>query len=429
MELVRYALLMVLGARRPLTLVELASSVAAYRALSAGSNVMETIGGKELLERLYKAGCLKYIAASYRRVTFLSCDDVREAAHEYGLGKDMLKRRGKLAVAEASTFYISQQVKGMEWEEINHVAMSVASDVVKLRKTNGSRQHLCSSVRNFAIHASFLCYAAEHSASQLSEFPIHGAQNGSLKLRPSLQESQQQLWEPGNFCLRYWYHRLNMAPPSVRGSYVPYQAYSRANGPISDDFGTKFFIAAAELGYQAFITTGLEHPENRNETNQYGHNALHIACIHRDIAMVKILLVVVDVDMFARDNLGFTPFHLAAHLAEPELLQVLFDSARARFGPVELQRFRAMFQESRPGCRPSFTSGHTQLLRRFLSSRNDTAALSHWEAWTLCTCSHRYLFSATRMGSAMIYLACRRHPELMQALHGLGIDERQLQQR
>ncbi|KAK1763616.1 putative ankyrin repeat protein [Phialemonium atrogriseum] len=398
-QFVQSALLMISGACRPLILAELASSVAAYRAVTEGSNFMELIGSEELLSLLFGVGCLKYVVVTLQQAGFKTKTAAHEAAKVYGLGGVMPTRRAKLALAEASTFYLSQQVAGLTLEEVDQIAKDVATDLEKEAETPKSRRH-CSAVKDSIINASFMCYGAEHSAPQLSEFPIYNAQDGSLRLRPSLQESQQQLWQPHHFCMRFWYYRLNALDPPIHDSYVAYLCYSRASGPISKDFGKNLFIAAAELGCPAFVTEGLRRDQNPNETNQFGHNALHIAAMHKDVAMSRTLLDEVGVDMLAKDALGFTPFHLAADLGKPQLLEVFFEAAQRRLNPSQILEFRSMV-DSGPESRrraPRCKCGYRQLIKRFI-------------------------------GKGMIYLACRRNPGLMQTFLELGIDAAKLRER
>lgn len=425
-QLVPSVLLMMAGACRPLTLAELASSVAAYCAVTEGSNVMEVIGGEELRSLLVRADCLKYVKVSLR-VDFISKTAENEAAKVYGLGGVMPKRHAKLALAEASIFFLSQQVAGLTLDEVDELAKGVALDLDNVARTSGSTKH-CAAVENSIINASFTCYAAEHSAPQLVEFPIHDAQNGSLRLRPSLQKSQQQLWQPHHFCMRFWYHRVNALDVPIHDSHIAYLSYSRASGPISRDFGKNLFIAAVELGHLDFVTEGLRRGQNANETNHFGHNALHIAAMHEDVAMSRILLDKVGVDMLAEDTLGFTPIHLAADLGNPELLEVFFKAAQRRLNPSQILKFRSMFDNGPESRRHASQCkcGYDQLIERFVLSRGQTS-LNRWESRSLATCS--LTPSGREIGKAMVYIACRRHPGLMQTFLELGINEAKLQER
>lgn len=227
--------------------------------------------------------------------------------------------------------------------------------------------------------------------------------------------------------MRFWYHRLNALDPPIHDSHVAYLCYSRASGPTSKDFGKNLFIAAAELGCPAFDTGGLRRDQNPNETNQFGHNALHIAAMHKDVAMSRTLLDEVGVDMLAKDALGFTPFHLAADLGKPQLIEVFFEAAQRRLNPSQILEFRSMF-DSGPESRrraPRCKCGYRQLIKRFVLSREETA-LSYWEAWSLATCT--MTLSAREIGKGMIYLACRRNPGLMQTFLELGIDAAKLRE-
>jgi len=249
--LVQSVLLMISGACRPLTLAELASSVAAYRAVTEGSNVMELIGIEELEQLLAVEGARSMFWCHCKKCALRPRQLAHEAAKFYGLGGVMPRRRAKLALAEASTFYLSQQVAGLMLDEVNELARDVATDLENAEKTPKSKRH-CPAIEDSTTNASFMCYAAGHSAPQLAEFPIYDTRDGSPCLRPSLQESQQILWQPYQFCMRFWYHRLNAFDNPVHDSHVPYLRYSRTSGPASKRFGSNFFIAAAEIDLPTF---------------------------------------------------------------------------------------------------------------------------------------------------------------------------------
>lgn len=256
---------------------------------------MEPLGSAELRSHLFAAGCEEYATFDEHQVLFNDEKAAHEAAKEYGLG-DNPKRCEELALAEESTLCLATCVDGMPLERIDHLARVVAN-TVKAGSNALCTEPCCGSagaevscgLQGDLLNAPLIPYAAAHSASQLAAFPICHRHNGA-QMRPSLVECQRLLWEPNHFCVRFWYHLRNAPSQPASDLCVPYQQYSQAVGPMSKDFGDNLFLAAAELSHLDFVEEASRLHHDVNATNQFGHTALHIAAIHRDVEMVRAIL-------------------------------------------------------------------------------------------------------------------------------------------
>ncbi|TPX09398.1 uncharacterized protein E0L32_009442 [Thyridium curvatum] len=411
-ELIRAALLMMFGASRPLALVELASSVAAYLSITRGSSSMEPLRSAELRSHLFAAGCEEYATFDEHQVLFNDEEAAHEAAKEYGLG-DNPKRCGELALAEASTLCLATCVDGMPLERIDHLARVVAN-TVKAGSNALSTEPCCGSaaaevscgLQGDLLNAPLITYAAAHSAISACRIP----HLPSPKCRADATLSS----------------RVSTAVVGAKSFLRAVLQYSQAVGPMSKDFGDNLFLAAAEVSHLDFVEEASRLHHDVNATNQFGHTALHIAAIHRDVEMVRALLSLneLGVNMLAKDKLGFTPIHLAADLKHPDLLEILFEEAR-HLNHQQSQELRAMVNNEPlfSGERLRSFSGLRDLKSRFRCGVD----LEPYEEEALDTAL--LTLRARDLGSAMISLVCQRHPSVAATLVKLGINMAHMRNR
>ena len=217
--------------------------------------------------------------------------------------------------------------------------------------------------------------------------------------------------------------------------------YTRHEGPVSSPFGQNMFIAAAELGLRDFFFEAWDLGQDIEGRNQYGQSALHIAALHKDVPMCRLLLDI-GADKFAKDTLGFTPIHLAADIGDSEVLELMLETDNG----VETTRFRAMFRpESKSSSsRNQFSKQmidplHALTERFWLTGMPSSVKISspyaggrtgdaiklsgeEYDKYGNFLDGYVRALSSHDLGRGMVFIACRKHPRLIDLLSNLNVD-------